>query len=220
MTDLPTPVAKRLHRPSWRDSRLVVGVLLVLLSATLGAKLVASADDRVPVLVASGDLAAGDEVTARSFKRVDVRLGDGAAEYVSALGAVPSGSFMLRDVRAGELVPVTAVGSSDQVKVQRLTVRVDAVSAMTLARGTRVDVYVSDTPAGAPSDAKPRAERALESVAVADVRSGSGGFGSAANTSVQLYVPSSQVRRLVEAVDAGAKVTLVPVPGAISGAAS
>jgi hypothetical protein len=220
MTDLPTPVAKRLQRPSWRDSRLVIGVLLVLVSASLGAKLVASADDRVPVLVASGDLAAGDEVTAQSFKRVDVRLGDGAAEYVSALGAVASGSFMLRDVRAGELVPVTAVGSADQVEVQRLTVRVDAVSALTLARGTRVDVYVSDTPAGAPSDAKPRAEVALESVAVAEVRSGGGSFGSAATTSVQLYVPSSRVRKLVEAVDAGAKVTLVPVPGAISGAAS
>lgn len=217
MTDLPTPVAKRLQRPSWRDSRLVVGVLLVLVSTTLGAKLVASADDRVPVFVASGDLAAGDAVTGQSFKRVDVRLGEGAAAYVSALVATPSGSFMLRDVRAGELVPVTAVGSADRVTVQRLTVRVDAVSAMTLARGTRVDVYVSDTPTGAPSDAKPKAVVALKAVAVADVRSSGGGFGSAATTSVQLYVPSAQVPTLVEAVDAGAKVTLVPVPGAITG---
>lgn len=217
MTDLPTPVAKRLQRPSWRDSRLVVGVLLVLVSATLGAKLVASADDRVPVFVASGDLAAGDAVTGQSFKRVDVRLGEGAAAYVSALVATPSGSFMLRDVRAGELVPVTAVGSADRVTVQRLTVRVDAVSAMTLARGTRVDVYVSDTPTGAPPDAKPKAVVALKAVAVADVRSSGGGFGSAATTSVQLYVPSAQVPTLVEAVDAGAKVTLVPVPGAITG---
>lgn len=220
MTELSTPVAKRLQRPSWRDSRLVVGVLLVLLAATLGAKLVASADDRVPVFVANGDLVAGDEITAASFKRVDVRLGDGAAQYASALGAVPGGSFLLRDVRSGELVPASAIGSADAVGVQRLTIRADAVSAATLVRGTRVDVYVSDTPTGSPSDAKPKAIKALESVAIADVRAGEGGFGSAATTSVQLYVPSDRVGALVEAVDAGAKLTLVPVPGALAGGTS
>ncbi|MEO6999355.1 MAG: hypothetical protein ABI112_14840, partial [Terracoccus sp.] len=60
MTELAKPVAKRLQRPSWRDSRLLVGVLLVLVAATLGAKAVASTDDRVPMWVASGDLVAGD----------------------------------------------------------------------------------------------------------------------------------------------------------------
>ena len=62
MSELPRPAAKRLRRPSWRDSRLLVGVLLVLLAATLGARAVAAADDRVPVWVAAGDLVAGDAV--------------------------------------------------------------------------------------------------------------------------------------------------------------
>ena len=64
MTELASPSAKRLQRPSWRDSRLVVGVLLVVVAATLGAKAVASADDRVPVWVAASNLVAGDEVEA------------------------------------------------------------------------------------------------------------------------------------------------------------
>jgi hypothetical protein len=220
MTDLPKPTAKRLQRPSWRDSRLVVGVLLVLVAATLGAKLVGSADDRVPVFAASVDLAAGDEVTSASLRRVDVQLGDGAADYLSAMGAPPVGTYLLRDVRAGELVPSSAVGAAGQVGVQRLTVPVDALSASGLVRGTRVDVYVSAVPVGAGSDAKPTAVRALESVAVADVLSGRAGLGSSAATSVQLYVPSEEVRTLVEAIDAEAKVTLVPVPGALAGSAS
>ncbi len=53
MTDLPTPVASRLRAPSWRDSRLLVGVLLVVLSVVLGAVVVARADDRVPVYAAA-----------------------------------------------------------------------------------------------------------------------------------------------------------------------
>lgn len=220
MTELPTPTAKRLQRPSWRDSRLVVGVLLVLVAASLGAKLVGSADDRMPVYVAGVDLAAGDEVTPSTFRRVDVQLGDGAAEYLTALGAPPEGTFLLRDLRAGELVPASALGSAAEVGVQRLTVPVDSVSAAGLVRGTRVDVYVSDTPTGAPSDAKPKAIRALESVAVVEVVSARSGLGSGAASSVQLYVPSADVRTLVEAIDAEAKITLVPVPGALSGSAS
>jgi hypothetical protein len=220
MTELPTPAAKRLQRPSWRDSRLVVGVLLVLVAATSGAKLVSSADDRSPVFVASTDLAAGDEITASTFTRVEVKLGEGAAPYLPALGAAPEGSFLLRDVRAGELVPASAVGSAADLGVQRLTVPVDPVSATGLTRGTRVDVYVSDTPTGAPSDAKPKAVRALESVAVVEVLSGRSGLGSSAATSVQLYVPSAEVTMLVEAIDAEAKVTLVPVAGALVGAPS
>src|SRR6478735_3788694 len=82
MTELARPTAKRLQRPSWRDSRLVVGVLLVLVAATLGAKAVASADDRVPVWAATDDLVAGDRVEASSFTRVDVLLGDGAVPYL------------------------------------------------------------------------------------------------------------------------------------------
>lgn len=220
MTALPTPTAKRLQRPSWRDSRLIVGILLVLVSAALGAKLIGSADDRVPVYVAARDLAAGDEVTSSAFRRVDVLLGEGAAEYLSALGSPRLGGFVLRDVRAGELVPASAVGSATEVGVQRLTVPVDAVSASGLVRGTRVDVYVSDTPTGAPSDAKPKAVRALESVAVAEVLADRGGLGSASASSVQLYVPTAQVQTLVEAVDAEARITLVPVPGALVGSAS
>ncbi len=220
MTELAKPAAKRLQRPSWRDSRLVVGILLVLVSAALGAKLVGSADDREPVYVAAVDLAAGDEVTSSVLRRVDVQIGDGAAEYLSALGTPQVGSFVLRDVRAGELVPASALGSATEVGVQRVTVPVDAVSASGLVRGTRVDVYVSDTPTGAPSDAKPKAERALESVAVVEVLAGRGGLGSASASSVQLYVPTTDVPSLVEAIDAEAKITLVPVPGALVGPAS
>ena len=54
MTDLPTPTATRLRRPSWRDSRLLVGVLLVLVSTVLGSVVVARADDRVPVYAVKG----------------------------------------------------------------------------------------------------------------------------------------------------------------------
>jgi hypothetical protein len=217
MTELASPSAKRLQRPSWRDSRLVVGVLLVVVAATLGAKAGASADDRVPVWVAAGNLVAGDEVEQTSFARADVRLADGMNGYLPADAPAPTGAFMLRDVRAGELVPVSAVGGADAVDVQRVTVRADAMSTSGLTRGSRVDVFVTPkAPSGSGSDTSPT-KKVLESAAVAAVLTSSGGFGAGSMTSVQIYVPSDKVQPLVEAVDGEAKLTLVPSVGAATG---
>ena len=79
MSDLPTPTASRLRSPSWRDTRLLVGVLLVLVSTVLGSVVVARADDRVPVYAAKGQVAPGQRLTESDVVRVDVLLGDGAA---------------------------------------------------------------------------------------------------------------------------------------------
>jgi hypothetical protein len=217
MTELARPTAKRLQRPSWRDSRLVVGVLLVILAATLGAKAVASADDRVPVWVAATNLVAGDEIEQASFVRADVRLADGMNAYLVADAPAPTGSFMLRDVRAGELVPVSAVGGADAVDVQRVTVRADAMATSGLTRGSRVDVFVTPKAATTGDQVKATTTKVLESAAVASVLTSSGSFGSGALTSVQVYVPADKVQALVEAVDGEAKLTLVPAVGAVTG---
>jgi len=65
-------------------------------------------DDRAPVWVAATNLVAGDAVETTSFVRADVRLADGMNAYLAADAPAPTGAFMLRDVRAGELVPAPA----------------------------------------------------------------------------------------------------------------
>jgi hypothetical protein len=218
MSDLAAPRAKRLQRPSWRDSRLLVGLLLALAAATLGARIVASADDRVGYFVAAGDLVAGDRVSATSFKRVDVALAEGMSAYLAADAAAPEGKVLLRDLRAGELVPSSALGSIGEVAVQQVTVRADSMSTRGLADGQRVDGYVTpkdSTRAPAEPQAQPQTHRLLEAVAVISVLDSGGGLGSSAATSVQLYVPTEKVQAAIEAVDSGAKVTLVPVAGAL-----
>ncbi len=127
---------------------------------------------------------------------------------------------MLRDVRAGELVPASAVGDADAVDVQRVTVRADAMSTTGLARGSRVDVFVTPkaSTGATPSTTTPRTKKVLESAAVAAVLTSTGGFGSGSMTSVQIYVPSDKVQPLVEAVDGEAKLTLVPSVGPLPAA--
>ncbi|MFQ6172819.1 hypothetical protein ACK8HX_14510 [Oryzobacter sp. R7] len=223
MTELPTPTASRLRAPSWRDSRLVVGVLLVLLSTVLGAVVVAGADDRVPVWAAKGPVAPGQRLTEAELVRVDVLLGDGAAAYLAADTALPADTWALRELRPGELVPASAVGGPERVGSQQVALLVDATSAATLARGSVVDVYVNrpatGTTVGTPTFEGP--ERALEAVAVVRVAGEDAVLGGATETrAVHVMVPRGEVRDLVADVDAGARITLVPVPGGVTAAGS
>ena len=63
MSDLPVPKASRLQKPAWRDSRLVVGLLLVLASVLLGSYVVAHADDRTAMYAAAAPLVPGHKLT-------------------------------------------------------------------------------------------------------------------------------------------------------------
>jgi hypothetical protein len=175
------------------------------------------------VWAAKGQVAPGQQLTEADVVRVDVLLGDGAAAYLPADTALPAGTFALRDLRPGELVPVSAVGGPDRVDVQQVALLVDATSASSLARGSVVDVYVNrpttGTTVGTPTFEGP--ELALESVSVARVAGEDAVLGGATETrAVHVMVPRADVQDLVADVDAGARITLVPVPGGVTAAGS
>lgn len=223
MTDLPAPSAQRLRRPSWRDSRLLIGLALVLLSTGLGAAAMARADHRVPVYAAKGPIVPGQDVGPEDVVRVDVQLAESTVGYVSAAAAFPSDAWALRDVRAGELIPVTAIGARTDVDVQPVALVVDATSASVLTVGSVVDVWVNrpekGKATGLPTYVGP--ERSLQSVSVIRVAGDDGVLGGAADTrAVHVMVPRDSVEQVVADVDLGARITLVPVPGSVRRAES
>jgi hypothetical protein len=211
---LPEPTAKRLQRPSWRDARLLVGLVLVLLGTALGALLIASSDDTVPMYAASTAIRPGDHLTSDNVRRVDVQLGDETSRYLSARSAVPDDSYALRDIPEGELVPVSAVGTSSTVTVQPVTVEVDANSARGLPANAVVDVWVSSRDTQSTQERYLEATLALERVSVSPVNQDASRFGAAASSmAVQLRVPRNKVAEIIAAVDRQSRFTLVPVPG-------
>jgi hypothetical protein len=217
MSDLPVPKAARLKRPGWRDTRLVVGVLLVLASVVLGSVVVAHADDRTPVYAARGPLVPGQQLGADNLTRVDVQLGPGLPRYLSAARGLAAGQYVVREVSDGELVPAAAVGGRDEVGVQPLTLSVDAGSAAALRVGSRVDVYVNpaDQRAGAAGKAFAGPELALAGVSVSSLPKISGGLGggSAGDRAIQVMAPTERIKGIIADVDLGARITVVPVVG-------
>lgn len=147
--DLPSgSTPRRVQAPGWLDLRLVLGVLLVLGSVLFGARVVSAADATVPVWSAASDLAAGTELTAEDLVVVDVRL-DGAADQYLAGSTRPDGRALARGVRAGELLPRSALEEPADLVQLALPVQAGYVPPG-LRRGQVVDVYaVADPAAGA-----------------------------------------------------------------------
>ena len=207
------PAAQRVQRAGWRDPRLWVGVAIVAVSVVAGARLLASADDTVPVWVAAGNLAAGAPVTAADLEphRVRVAVADDVDGYFSATERPPDG-VLLRGVGDGELLPRTAVGPVGQRGTVQVPLSVDPEQVPpSVGRGSVVDVYVLGDPAGpspgatAGATAGVDAEPALAGVSVVDAPDVEDSFVVSGKRQLVLAVPEQQAKQffgLIGATDA------------------
>ncbi len=167
VSDLPaSPRASRLAAPGWLDGRLVLGVLLVLVSVVVGARVLSSADRSTLVWAASKDLTAGALLADGDLEPVRVRLFESAGQYVGAGGRPPVGYVVARGLGAGELLPQGALRTPDQdAELRLVTVPVEAGHyPPTLQDDQRVDLWVTpEGPAAEPAD--PAADPAADAAA-------------------------------------------------------
>src|SRR3954452_7567982 len=176
-TDAPPggPVPRRVRPPRWLDLRLVLGVLLVLGSVLVGARVVTAADATVPVWSAAGDLAAGTVLAEEDLVAVSVRLDDVAGQYL-ATSTRPAGRVLGRAVQAGELVPRSSLEEATGLVQLALPVQAGYVPP-SLARGQIVDVYaVADPAVGAVAQTGGPVDLVVSAPPAAAVASG-GGWG-------------------------------------------
>lgn len=181
------PVPRRVRPPRWLDLRLVLGVLLVLGSVLLGARVVSAADATVPVWAVAEDLAAGTELAAGDLVAVDVRLDSTADAYLST-GTRPEGRTLARAVRAGELLPRSVLEELAELVQVALPVQAGYVPP-SLERGQLVDVYaLADPAAGAAADADGSVTLVVEDATVQALSGRSDGVLSTPTTTVQVVV--------------------------------
>jgi hypothetical protein len=139
-----SPTARRGIHSRWRDPRLVLGVLLVLASVLVGARVLAGADDTTPLWAATRDLPAGSQVSADDVEVVDVSLGsEVGTAYLSATAPLTSGLVLAKPLAAHELLTRSAVDPSAPAPVAQLPLGVASSSMPSdLAPGDIVDVWV------------------------------------------------------------------------------
>ncbi|WP_418276235.1 hypothetical protein ACNHYB_15370 [Isoptericola jiangsuensis] len=209
---LPAPLAPRLRRPTWRDPRLVVGVLLVALSVALGSWVVANADRTVPVYVAAGTLTPGEPVDADRLRVVDVNLGAEETRYLRADQALPTEQVALRVVADGELVAAAALGAADEVDVRAVAVPVSSGLSERITAGALVDLWFvpeGDTGEGDAAEPAP----IVSGVVVEQVDVADSGLVVASQGTLQVLVGVDDLPAVLSALGSPGSVAVVPVVG-------
>jgi hypothetical protein len=210
----PSPAPRRVRPPRWLDLRLVLGVLLVLGSVLLGARVVSAADATVPVWAVAGDLAAGTELSTDDLVAVDVRLDSAAAAYL-ATSTRPEGRTLSRAVRAGELLPRSALEEPAELVQVALPVQAGYVPP-SLTRGQLVDVYaMADPAAGAVGEADGSVTAVVEEAPVQALSGRTDGVLSTPTTTVQVVVavPADEAADVLAAI--GGRPLVVVVHGSV-----
>lgn len=214
---LPKPQAARLQRPSWRDTRLLVGVLIVAAAVAIGSRVVAAADDTVAVYAARTTLPAGSGLTADDLSVVRVRLGSGTAGYLAATTAPRAGAVLLRTVATGELVPSSAVGDALALERRPVSVGVEGAAPSGLAPGSLVDIWVSVRSRQRAGGGYQPPERLAERAEVFDLASGGTGLTATREVTVQVLLEPDELTAVLDAQANEARIALVPLPGSAPG---
>ena len=185
------------------DPRVIGGVLLLVASVVIGARVVGSSSHTTAVWTVSANLAAGTVLTASDLAEVDVNLGDTSDRYLAA-SAVPVGRVLNRPVTAGELLPASALGDVGDGRVVAISVTPDRI-APGVAHGALVDVYLisggSTVSGTAATIALVRAGVTVQSVTAP----ASGGLSGATSNRYQvaLLLPAPDADTLVRALPGG-----------------
>ena len=138
---LQSPPARRLDRPRWRDTRLLVGILLVLVSVVVGAQVVASADHTSPFVVVKTGKSQNAVLTAADLEVRNLRLDAGTAAHYYAGSALTSlvGMTLVRPATAGELLAQDAVAErTEHPQMSRPTLQVKSGTVEPLGPGDLV----------------------------------------------------------------------------------
>lgn len=203
-----TPAATRASTPGWRDSRLWIGVAIVAVSVFVGAWVLGTSDDTVPVWAAADTMGTGHVLTADDLtvRRVQFADSSDADLYYPADQQLPADLRLVHGIESGELLPRGAVASAggDQLRQVPISVAADQVPGEVSA-GASVDVYLRPAShAGCQASPVCSGRPVLSGVTVLDAPPADQEFGSGGQRMLVLGMSRGQAHtffRLLASVD-------------------
>jgi hypothetical protein len=202
--------AARLKRPSWRDPRLLVGILLVLVSVAGVVFLVNSADRTTEVYAARDGIGVGEALTAENVVRAKVRLGETEQHYIPVESGLPEGMVAVQRIAKDQLVPRASLGEVDRLDRKPVALTIDETLPSQAVEGARVDVWVAQPDA---RNGYSEPKLLLPGAEIAEVTAGSTALGSTKTTVLMVLVEDSQMPALLGAQANEAKISVVWNPG-------
>lgn len=203
--------APRLKKPSWKDPRLLIGLMLVLASTAGVIALLESQDSTTEVYAAREDIPVGSALSLEDVVAVPVNLGDSASAYRPVDEGFPDDAVATRLIPQGELIPASAIGSADDLDRKPVGLTVEDPLPSGTAAGDRVDVWVS---LRADTNTYEEPRLLLEAAEIAEMTVGESALGGSASTLVQVLVEDAAMPQLLDALSNEARIAVVLDPGA------
>ncbi|MHA7292868.1 CpaB family protein [Arthrobacter sp. HLT1-21] len=201
----------RLSKPSWKDPRLLVGLLLVFASIAAVTALVGNADQTTDVYAARAEIPIGSGVTPENLTIVAVRLGDLQPAYLRVAEGIPENLVAINLLRAGELVPRASLGAADALNRKPIGLAVDDPLPTGTTTGSRVDVWVSLE--GEDGTFEPPTQL-LEAAEISELRMSESALGGGSgSTLVHVLVGDERLPELLDALLNEARIAIVLNPG-------
>lgn len=199
-------LARRLKRPSWRDPRLGVGVVLVAASVALGGWAVSAAGQTEEVWAATGVLTPGEELAGHVAL---VEVSPALAERYLPAASRPEGTVD-RVVGEGELVPRSAVVALEEVELRAVVVPAGAQLAGGVVEGATVDVWFNPAVRSGQAAAAQPPTLIAQDVVVKAVSNEDSVFAGADFGSVELLVEDWLLPGIMEAMAGEGSIHIVP----------
>jgi len=176
------PVPRRFHRPRWLDPRIIGGVVLVVVSVVIGAKVIAANSRTVPVWAAARSLAAGTVLVADDVVVQEVNLAEAGPRYLDT-AVNPAGRVIVTQVGEGELLPASALGPQQDGRVVVVDVDPERMPPG-VVHGSRIDLYLTTEVEGGRQTSEVAAGLTVQTVR----QPASGGLSGVASDRYQISV--------------------------------
>jgi hypothetical protein len=202
-------IPDRKKRTFWVDPRFAIGLVLVGASV-LGVVIVVGANDSsVAVLATDAALVPGETVHSGDLRTVQVRVSGVGKLYLSPGDIPDEGVIVTRTVAAGELLPLSAVGSAEATEQTTVVLQLTSRLPEAVGEGARLDIWAARASGGgdfeAPSVIVPAATVVRLVTEETLMNSASSG------PLVEALIPRSAVAGVLESVANGAALSAIPV---------
>jgi hypothetical protein len=209
---VPAASAASRHRHVAIDVRLIIGIVLVIGSIAGVMAVVSASDHRVTVYAASSSLSPGDRIDTGDLTLRQVSLDSSGALYLAPDDLPDDGLVAVAVVRAGELVPLSAVGSRAGERSTSLVLHLDVRVSSAVVPGALVDVWsaaaTSEDIASLGAFGPPTV--LASDAVVVRVVDDEGIIAGSDGDSVEVLVPRLRIARLLQAIANGDALAIVP----------
>lgn len=202
--------ARRLRKPTVKDPRLIVGVLLVALSVWLGVWAVNDARELSVAYVAKSSFVVGQQVTQEDLQAVEVNLASIGGQYLTAPLNEDESYFASQGVQSGGLVPIVALNTSLQFTTRVLPINIGSELPAEAEVGSAVDLWA--TPSRVESATTLEPTLVAESLTISQLAGGSGAFSASRGQTVQVVVPEDLVSKVLAATAGDVELSLLVRP--------